>query len=111
MCREDDVLRAVTLASMNMFSNIWNIWYSIVAWPIVDAPRFRKGQIATLVTGAVSVLIACAIVFCSRRFGPRLQSPSEVVSVDEAGDAEGHLGPESDAKTDVHGVQTAAYSR
>lgn len=108
MCREDDVLRAVTLASMNMFSNIWNIWYAIVAWPVVDAPRFRNGQIATLVTGAASVLIACAIVFCSRRFGPRPQS--DVVSVDEAGDGEGQHEPEMEGKTDMHGVQTATYS-
>lgn len=93
---------------MNMFSNIWNIWYAIVAWPIVDAPKFRNGQIATLVTGAVSVGIACAIVYCSRRFGPHPQS--QVESMDETGEGEGHADAEIDAKTGEHAVHTAPYN-
>jgi hypothetical protein len=40
---------------MNLFSNVWALWYQIVCWPVVQAPKFRNGQIATLVTGAVSV--------------------------------------------------------
>ncbi|OCF77942.1 MFS transporter, ACS family, pantothenate transporter [Kwoniella mangroviensis CBS 8886] len=81
MCRDDDVLRSITLFSMNLFSNIWNLWYQIVAWPVVEAPRFRNGQIATLVTGAASVAIAVAIVYCSRKYPPALPS-AEIVEID-----------------------------
>lgn len=70
---------------MNMFSNIWNLWYSIVAWPIVDAPKFRNGQIATLVTGAFTVGVACAILYCSRRFPPNDPEPAEVETRAESG--------------------------
>lgn len=55
-----------------MLIRLGNLWYQIVAWPIVDAPRFTKGQIATLVTGAASVGIAVAIVYCGRRWPPSL---------------------------------------
>ncbi|RSH94945.1 hypothetical protein EHS25_000029 [Saitozyma podzolica] len=72
MTRDDDVLRSITLSSMNLFSNVWALWYQIACWPVVQAPRFRNGQIATLVTGAVSVGIAVAIVYCSRRWPPAL---------------------------------------
>lgn len=66
------MLRSVTLFSMNMFSNLWNLWYQIALWPVVDQPRFTKGQIATLATGAASVGVAAAIVYCSRRYRPAL---------------------------------------
>ncbi|KAK8849531.1 hypothetical protein IAR55_004865 [Kwoniella newhampshirensis] len=72
MCRDDEVLRSLTLFSMNLFSNVWALWYQIVAWPVIHAPQFRNGQIATLVTGAAAVLIAAAIVYCSRRWPPAL---------------------------------------
>ena len=39
-------------------------------WPVTHAPKFRNGQIATIVTGAASVVIAAAIVYCSRRWPP-----------------------------------------
>jgi ACS family pantothenate transporter-like MFS transporter len=68
LTREDEMMRSITLFSMNLFSNIWNLWYQIVLWPVVEAPQFRNGQIATIATGAVAVLIAAAIVHCSRRW-------------------------------------------
>lgn len=55
MCQDDDILRAVTLYSMNLFSNVWNLWYAIALWPQSQAPKFRNGQIATIATGAASV--------------------------------------------------------
>ena len=77
LCRDDEILRAVTLASMNMFSNIWVLWYAIVCWPVVDAPKFRNGQIGTLVTGFFGVLIAVAIVYCSRKYPPDVPALQE----------------------------------
>lgn len=72
LTRDDEMLRSVTLFSMNLFSNLWNLWYQIVAWPVVDAPRFTNGQIATIVTGGASIFIAAAIVYCSRKYRPDL---------------------------------------
>jgi ACS family pantothenate transporter-like MFS transporter len=39
-----------------------------VAFPIVDAPQFHKGQIATIVTAIASVGIAVSITYCARRY-------------------------------------------
>lgn len=68
LTRDDDMLRSLTLFSMNLASNIWALWYGIAIWPVKDAPRFKKGQIGTIVTGFVSVLVAGAIAWCSRRW-------------------------------------------
>ncbi|KAL7420600.1 hypothetical protein Q5752_004551 [Cryptotrichosporon argae] len=99
MCRDDEVLRAITLSSMNLFSNVWALWYGIVCWPVVSAPKFRNGQIATLVTGAAGVAIAAAIVYCSRRFPPALPSEDEIAAHRAEGgyveDAEGEKAVEA----------------
>lgn len=76
------MLRSVTLFSMNLFSNLWNLWYQIAVWPVVDQPRFTKGQIATIVTGAASVAIAAAIVYCSRKYKPALPQDLENVEAE-----------------------------
>ncbi|WVQ79336.1 hypothetical protein IAT38_001433 [Cryptococcus sp. DSM 104549] len=110
MTMDDDVLRSVTLFSMNMYSNIWNLWYQIVVWPVVDAPRFRNGQIGTIVTGFFSLGIAVLVVYCLRRWPPTLpgseldpQFPVEGVSAAEKGEGEGEegLGMEKDVDTAV----------
>lgn len=72
LTREDEMLRSVTLFSMNLFSNCWALWYGIALWPVVDQPRFKKGQIATIVTGAAALVVAWAIVYCSVRWAPDL---------------------------------------
>lgn len=72
LTREDEMLRSVTLFSMNLFSNIWALWYGIAVWPVSHAPKFRNGQIATIVTGAAAIGVAAAIVYCSRRYPPDL---------------------------------------
>lgn len=85
LTREDEMLRSLTLFSMNLFSNIWNLWYQIALWPVVDAPQFRKGQIATIVTGAVAVAIAAAIVYCTRRWPPITPEENAAAEVLEKG--------------------------
>lgn len=83
--REDEMLRSVTLFSMNLWSNIWALWYGIAVWPVVQAPKFRNGQIATLVTGAVSVAIAAAIVYCTRRWPPSMPQDNAIEEATEKG--------------------------
>lgn len=65
---DDEILQALTLFSMNMFRNLWNLWYNIVAFPITEAPQFKTGQIATTVNGTVSVVIATAIWWLNKRY-------------------------------------------
>ncbi|KAL1413284.1 hypothetical protein Q8F55_001040 [Vanrija albida] len=85
MTRDDELLRSMTLFSMNLFSNLWNLWYQITVWPVSQAPKFRNGQIATIVTGAASVGIAAAIVYCSRAYPPNLPQDNEAAEVAEKG--------------------------
>lgn len=92
--RDDDTLRALTLASMNLCSNLWfvltfsslvilsdadrgsltsflhsyrNLWYSRIIFPTVAQPKFRTGMIATIITGVVTIFIAAGIVYFERR--------------------------------------------
>lgn len=88
------MLRSMTLFSMNLFSNLWALWYGIALWPVSEAPKFRNGQIATIATGAASVIIAGAIVYCSRRWKPTLpQDLAQHPNVEDIEDTEKGLGP------------------
>ncbi|CAD6964057.1 unnamed protein product [Tilletia controversa] len=58
--RDDDQERATVLASMNLWSNVVNSWWSIVLYPATDAPRFRKGMIALICVAVVTVIITLA---------------------------------------------------
>lgn len=53
--RADEQERAMVLASMNLWSNVVNSWWSIVLYPATDAPRFRKGMIALICVAVVSL--------------------------------------------------------
>ncbi|KAK2466374.1 hypothetical protein APHAL10511_002016 [Amanita phalloides] len=63
ICADDPQERAIVLASMNMWNNVVNAWWSIVFYPATDAPRFQKGMIAMLcicaATMAVTWLVRC----------------------------------------------------
>ncbi|KAF2661865.1 pantothenate transporter-like protein [Lophiostoma macrostomum CBS 122681] len=52
---EEDSLRAVVIASMNMGSNAINAWWSIVFYSADLAPQFTRGMIAMI---AVSIAMA-----------------------------------------------------
>lgn len=84
------MLRSMTLFSMNLFSNLWALWYGIALWPVSEAPKFRNGQIATIATGGASVAIAAAIVYCSRRWKPVL--PQDAVEAPHIEDTEKGFG-------------------
>ncbi|CAD6941688.1 unnamed protein product [Tilletia caries] len=70
--RDDDQERAMVLASMNLWSNVVNSWWSIVLYPATGAPRFKKGMIA---------LICVAVSFCLHSESPtyRLGDPNITV--------------------------------
>lgn len=61
---QDDLqVRAIILASMNMFSNAVNAWWSLLFYVASDAPKFRKGAIAMISTAVSSALVCGAIRF------------------------------------------------
>lgn len=58
MTRNDDQERAVVIASMNLWSNVVQAWWSITFFAADLAPRFHRGWIATIVAAVVTVLVA-----------------------------------------------------
>lgn len=61
VCSDDLPERAIVLASMNMFSNAVNAWWSLIFYGADTAPRFTKGAIAMICTVVASVVIACVM--------------------------------------------------
>ncbi|EGV63333.1 hypothetical protein PSN45_004389 [Yamadazyma tenuis] len=58
VCANDLQERAVVLASMNMFSNAVNAWWSILFYSADTAPHFTKGCYAMIATVVASVVVA-----------------------------------------------------
>ncbi|CAK7897196.1 pantothenate transporter Fen2p [[Candida] anglica] len=67
VCRSDLEERAIVLASMNMFSNAFNAWWSLLLYAASDAPKFKKGCYSMFGTAIASGVIACAIRFYQLR--------------------------------------------
>ncbi|CAK5277647.1 unnamed protein product [Mycena citricolor] len=57
LARGDDQERSVILAAMNMWSNAFNAWWSIVFFPANDAPRWRRGMVSIIVLCPLIVLL------------------------------------------------------
>lgn len=67
VCANDLEERAVVLASMNMFSNAVNAWWSILFYGADTAPAFSKGGYAMLATAIASGGVCAAIRFLQTR--------------------------------------------
>ncbi|KAF6817670.1 major facilitator superfamily transporter [Colletotrichum plurivorum] len=63
----DVQLRAITTGFMNSFDFAFVTWWPLIFYPVTDAPNFRKGYIASLVTGALTIPVICLIAFLERR--------------------------------------------
>lgn len=61
VCAEDEQERAIVLASMNLWSNVVQSWWSIVFYPAVDAPRFHRGFVAMICVAVATVAIALVV--------------------------------------------------
>jgi len=57
LARDDDQERSVILAAMNMMSNAFNAWWSIVFFPANEAPRWRRGMISIIVLVPILVIL------------------------------------------------------
>ncbi|KAH9951851.1 MFS general substrate transporter [Amylocystis lapponica] len=64
---DDDVERAVVLASMNMWNNAVNAWWPLVFYRATDAPRFRRGMWAMVGTAVATLLATYLVWYLERR--------------------------------------------
>ncbi|GAA5903175.1 hypothetical protein JCM8208_002228 [Rhodotorula glutinis] len=59
LCRHDNEERAIVLASMNMWSNAFNAWWSILFFPADHAPKWERGMISIIVLCPIMVGLTC----------------------------------------------------
>lgn len=82
----DHEMRGFVIACSNMFSYIQSIWYTIVVWKTVDAPRFHKGFIAASVLGVALVFFTLVVRFLelrtARKWVKEHQGTSDVETID-----------------------------
>ncbi|ABN66021.2 Pantothenate transporter FEN2 (Fenpropimorph resistance protein 2) [Scheffersomyces stipitis CBS 6054] len=76
VCQDDLQERAVVLASMNMFSNAVNAWWSLLFYVASDVPKFRKGCWAMLATAIASGILVCEVARAKHRFSSKPQPRS-----------------------------------
>ncbi|KAH8691627.1 major facilitator superfamily domain-containing protein [Talaromyces proteolyticus] len=60
-------LRAITTGFMNSFDFAFVTWWPLIFYPATDAPNFRKGYIASLVTGALTLPFIGLITYLEKR--------------------------------------------
>ena len=59
----DFQLRAITTGFMNSFDFAFVTWWPLIFYPVTDAPNYRKGYVASLVTGALTIPLIFLIRF------------------------------------------------
>lgn len=74
VCKDDMEERAVVLASMNMFSNAVNAWWSLLFYGASTAPKFKKGAYAMFATVLSSVVVILVIRYLQCREGSQAKS-------------------------------------
>jgi MFS transporter, ACS family, pantothenate transporter len=52
---------------MNSFDFGFSTWWPLIFYPVTDAPNYRKGYIASIVTGALILPMVLVIAFLERR--------------------------------------------
>ncbi|QFZ26787.1 putative pantothenate transporter [Clavispora lusitaniae] len=82
VCYNDLEERAIVLASMNMFSNAVNAWWSLLFYGASTAPKFKKGCYAMFATVISSAIVICAMRYLQLREEKR--QPEEEMSPTES---------------------------
>lgn len=89
---EEDSLRAVVIASMNMGSNAINAWWSIVFYGANFAPYFTRGMYAMIAVSIAMAVWTGALVWMQVRTEKRREIDGTVahaaIKDHETGDAE-----------------------
>jgi ACS family pantothenate transporter-like MFS transporter len=63
----DFQLRAITTGFMNSFDFAFVTWWPLIFYPVTDAPNYRKGYIASIITGALILPLVLVIAFLENR--------------------------------------------
>ncbi|KAF9731174.1 hypothetical protein PMIN02_009437 [Paraphaeosphaeria minitans] len=71
---EEDSLRAVVIASMNMGNNAINAWWSIVFYGVNFAPYFTRGMYAMIATSIALAIWAALLVWMQKRTDRRREN-------------------------------------
>ncbi|GJJ11500.1 hypothetical protein Clacol_005733 [Clathrus columnatus] len=103
ICHDDDLERGVVLASMNMWNNVVNAWWSIVFYPATDAPRFQKGLYAMIGACIGTLLVTYIVWYLERRESERVRRRVSVESdrYGSAGQVEDVYSEGKDPKNDI----------
>ncbi|KAF9055086.1 MFS general substrate transporter [Hymenopellis radicata] len=67
ICADDDQERGIVLASMNMWNNVINAWWSLVFYPATDAPKFHKGMIAMICASVATLGVTWLVWYLEKR--------------------------------------------
>jgi ACS family pantothenate transporter-like MFS transporter len=63
----DVQLRAITTGFMNSFDFAFVTWWPLIFYPVTDAPNYRKGYIASIVTGSLILPLVLVIAYLEKR--------------------------------------------
>ncbi|KAL1969770.1 hypothetical protein VTN77DRAFT_7279 [Rasamsonia byssochlamydoides] len=88
----DEQLRAITTGFMNSFDFAFVTWWPLIFYPVTDAPNYRKGYIASLVTGALTLPFILLIAYLEKRDTARGiigRQPIEANDEGGSGDSDG----------------------
>lgn len=63
----DFQLRAIATGFMNSFDFGFSTWWPLIFYPVTDAPNYRKGYIASIVTGALIIPMVLLIAYLEKQ--------------------------------------------
>lgn len=63
----DFQLRAITTGFMNCWDFVFVTWWPLIFFPVTDAPNYRKGYIASLVTGFLVIPMVLLIAYLEKK--------------------------------------------
>lgn len=67
LLRDDVEERALTLVLMHIIATSTNAWISLLVWPTVESPKYRKGYPYAIAFTIVSVIMALFVRFIYRK--------------------------------------------
>ncbi|GAA6052636.1 hypothetical protein JCM3770_003905 [Rhodotorula araucariae] len=79
MTKHDEQERSIVLASMNMWSNAFNAWWSIVFFPADHAPKWERGMVSIIVLCPLMAVLTCLARYLQLRDQRRSASAAALV--------------------------------
>jgi ACS family pantothenate transporter-like MFS transporter len=63
----DFQLRAITTGFMNSFDFAFVTWWPLIFYPVTDAPNYKMGYIASIVTGSLILPLVLVIAYLEKQ--------------------------------------------